>query len=712
MVLKNFTMPILKQPGILITLIFSCVVCFSQGEKLNRLKIDSLKNILPTLREKARVDCLNDLGGSYISINRGYFLSIDKDSAKYYAAFAYDEAQKINYMQGMAEAKSLEVEIAGEDFPRAEKLAREAIKLYANAPNKKRLAKTYYNLGYALWAQSMFHEAIDNLEISYELFKKNNDTKGMSQSLLTTAAVYEESGNYEKAFGLTRNVLDVAIANHDDWLRRIGLTQIGILFRDIEDYSTALAYYRQALQSLKPGEYTYNTAYMRPVREIAEVYSLQQQFDSAGYYFSFVDTSNERALRFYLVSLGEYYFLQKEYNKALPDFIRGLNYHKQSNDRNQVMRTLIDIAKTQLALQNNMAALKCAREALTLANQTGAKKVMRNGYQILHATFDRLKKTDSAYFYYEEFVRMNDSVVTDQVKGKLVAYNYDQKIALMNQEKLISQQQLNIQHQQLKSESLLRNTLIGGILAVLLLGIIIFGNFSLKRKNEKLENERTKTELQNKATELEMQALRAQMNPHFIFNSLNSINRFILRNNKAQASEYLTKFSKLVRLILQNSQVSLITLDSELESLELYLALEALRFDYHFDYKISVPKDLDTEVLKVPPLIIQPYVENAIWHGLMHKEEKGQLDIGVSHENNQLLFKITDDGIGRKQAAALASKSATKHKSMGLRITADRITMMQKSNGTESPVTINDLVNADGSAAGTEVIIKMPLIYD
>ncbi|MBA2562445.1 MAG: histidine kinase [Chitinophagaceae bacterium] len=216
---------------------------------------------------------------------------------------------------------------------------------------------------------------------------------------------------------------------------------------------------------------------------------------------------------------------------------------------------------------------------------------------------------------------------------------------------------------------------------------------------------------QHKATELEMQALRAQMNPHFIFNSLNAINRFILQNNKLQASEYLTKFSRLVRLILQNSQASLIPLESELEALQLYLELEAVRFDHQFEYKIKVDDELDAEILKVPPLIIQPYAENAIWHGLMHKEERGHLNIDVSQEDSHLFFKITDDGIGRKQAA-LASKSATRHKSMGLRITADRIAMIQNTNGNESPVTINDLVNADGSAAGTEVIIKMPVKYD
>ena len=146
--------------------------------------------------------------------------------------------------------------------------------------------------------------------------------------------------------------------------------------------------------------------------------------------------------------------------------------------------------------------------------------------------------------------------------------------------------------------------------------------------------------------------------------------------------------------------------------MQLYLELEAVRFNHHFDYKISVPKDLDIEVLKVPPLILQPYVENAIWHGLMHKEEKGQLNIEVSQEDDILYFKVTDNGIGRKKASEIAGKSATKHKSMGLKITAHRIAMMQHANGKESPVKINDLVDPDGTAAGTEVVIKMPVIEE
>jgi ligand-binding sensor domain-containing protein/two-component sensor histidine kinase len=229
---------------------------------------------------------------------------------------------------------------------------------------------------------------------------------------------------------------------------------------------------------------------------------------------------------------------------------------------------------------------------------------------------------------------------------------------------------------------------------------------------ERSEKDKLLADMRQKTVELEMKALRSQMNPHFIFNSLNSINRFILQNNRPMASEYLTKFSRLVRLILQNSQAALITVESELESLQLYLDLESLRFDYHFAYKISISPDLDISVLKIPPLIIQPYVENAIWHGLMHKDEKGRLDIEILQESNYLIIKIADDGVGRKKSADLYARSSTHHRSMGLQITADRIAMMQPNDSKEQAVNFIDLVASDGSSAGTEVIIKMPLVYD
>lgn len=217
--------------------------------------------------------------------------------------------------------------------------------------------------------------------------------------------------------------------------------------------------------------------------------------------------------------------------------------------------------------------------------------------------------------------------------------------------------------------------------------------------------------VQQKTTELEMQLLRAQINPHFIFNSLNSINRFILQHEQRQASAYLTKFSRLFRMILLHSQSSLISLKSELDALKLYIELEALRFNYHFSYNISVQETIDVSLLKMPPLIIQPYVEHAIWHGLMHKEEPGHLNIEVCQESEQLLLKISDDGVGRKKAQVNGRQSSATHQSMALQITAERIALLQHAHLPGLSVNINDLVQDDGKAAGTEVIIKLPFIY-
>ncbi len=217
-----------------------------------------------------------------------------------------------------------------------------------------------------------------------------------------------------------------------------------------------------------------------------------------------------------------------------------------------------------------------------------------------------------------------------------------------------------------------------------------------------------KTEVNRRLAAMEMQALRAQMNPHFIFNSLNSINRFILRNESDAASDYLSKFAKLIRLILQNSNAPTVSLDQELEALTLYLRLEALRFDDKFTFTIRVDDALDTAHIEIPPLVIQPYVENAIWHGLLHKPDGiGHLLIDLQETSGGLICVIEDNGIGRLRSAELKSKSATRTKSMGMQITAQRLALNHTLTGKQTTVTVEDLVDSFGEPAGTRVVIVL-----
>jgi ligand-binding sensor domain-containing protein len=213
------------------------------------------------------------------------------------------------------------------------------------------------------------------------------------------------------------------------------------------------------------------------------------------------------------------------------------------------------------------------------------------------------------------------------------------------------------------------------------------------------------TAQQHKMAQAEMLALRAQMNPHFLFNSLNSINNYILKNDADNAAGYLTKFSRLMRLILDNSRSNWILLQNELRALELYVELEAFRFDNSFSYEINIDEGLSNEPLCVPPMIIQPYVENAIWHGLMHsKQSKAHLQVDIYKEKENLCIVVRDNGIGRQAAGRLKSRAADSQKSHGMKITAERLEIMNKVYDINARVTITDLCKDD--ATGTEVLIQ------
>lgn len=230
-----------------------------------------------------------------------------------------------------------------------------------------------------------------------------------------------------------------------------------------------------------------------------------------------------------------------------------------------------------------------------------------------------------------------------------------------------------------------------------------------RAEEEKKKAQNILTSTQQKMTEVEMQALRAQMNPHFIFNCLNSINRYIVKSDQTTASLYLTKFAKLIRRILDNSNSKTVVLTNELEALKLYIEMEALRFDKKFTYEIKIETSFSTDSVQVPPLIIQPYVENAIWHGLLHKEQNGHLSIRVSMISDTMLQCIIEDnGIGREKAKELKSKTATSRKSLGMQLTENRLGLLNKHAELNASVEIIDL-EQNTEAAGTKVILKIPV---
>jgi sensor histidine kinase YesM len=207
--------------------------------------------------------------------------------------------------------------------------------------------------------------------------------------------------------------------------------------------------------------------------------------------------------------------------------------------------------------------------------------------------------------------------------------------------------------------------------------------------------------------ESEMQALRSQMNPHFIFNALQSINKYVMESDKQNASEYLSKFSKLMRLILANSREQEVPLDRDLLALELYMQLESLRFQNKFQYRIEVDPKISQENTLIPPLLLQPFVENSIIHGIQSREG-GIITVKVDREDNMIRCTIKDNGIGRQQSALNKLGKRNKRESLGMKVTQERLHMISRVRKAKASVNVIDLKDAENKPTGLKVEIMLP----
>ncbi len=243
--------------------------------------------------------------------------------------------------------------------------------------------------------------------------------------------------------------------------------------------------------------------------------------------------------------------------------------------------------------------------------------------------------------------------------------------------------------------------------------LLAVGTYLYKRRIKTLlKQEQQNAAIERRISDLRLEALRAQMNPHFIFNSLNSVQRFILANDSDQAARYLGLFSRLIRLILDSSFSSLVTLQQELDTMELYLRLEDFRFQNKFEFHLEVDPDIDTYHTKVPPLVFQPYLENAIWHGLMPLKEKGSIHVRINQVEDTLHCVIEDNGIGRRQSEESKSKDQKRHQSRGMSMNKKRLEIMNELKAfTGISVRIIDLVDDQLRAKGTRVELRMPVTY-
>ncbi len=372
---------------------------------------------------------------------------------------------------------------------------------------------------------------------------------------------------------------------------------------------------------------------------------------------------------------------------------QAIQYNRSVSKFGEVAKDKIAIGNTLAAKGETSAALREVEEAASLADSINDPDKKADALLVLASLYEKNGNNNqalSAYKRYSSAVAEKQKQSDKELQERSDLILQQQDIEKVTKEVSLGQQEVAVQEATVFRQQL---TIYGLLLIIAIIAVTSYYIYK-NAQASKVANQL-----------LALKSLRGQMNPHFIFNALNSVNQFIAQQDERTANRFLSEFSQLMRLVLENSQQDFITLTREREILSLYLKLEHYRFRDKFDYEIEIDPSINSDALEVPPMLIQPYIENAVWHGLRYRETKGNLLLRMHQENRSLVVDVIDDGIGRKRSEELKTMNQRKHNSTGLRNVQERLVIINKVYKKELQVTVADGING----VGTHVRILLPV---
>ena len=503
------------------------------------------------------------------------------------------------------------------------------------------------------------------------------------------------------------------------------------------NYKKGIATSYNNIGVLKTGQKEYQEAvkyfikYVTIQKELKKDKELGIGLNNIGYNY-YLDNKNELALKYFneslkirkkikepsyvlvLGNIGNVYIKQNNLEQALSYYNESLRELK-INGRDffslydgQMTVNLTAIAKIKNLQNKNSEALKYALESKEVALKTQNLKYLQSVDEVLYKIYESTNKHKEALENYKNYITLRDSVTNEENKSEILKAEFkyeaekkEAKIKQLSQAKTITE----LENKRQKTTLFL---LIFGVFSAIITSFLLFKRFKSKKQTELLKSEIEKTSAEKKASESELKALKSQMNPHFIFNALNSIQEQFMFGDKLVANEQMGNFTALTRQILSVSGKKKISVATEVAILTKYLELEKMRFETDFYYSISIDDRVDDEYIQLPPMLIQPFVENSIKHGLLHKTGTKNLTItfGLDTEQTFLICTIQDNGIGREKAAVIKSKNT--HESFSTASVAQRLQILNDTE-TEDVLQYEDLMDENGIAIGTKATLKISI---
>jgi len=565
-------------------------------------------------------------------------------------------------------------------------------------------------------------------------------------NLVTDAGLYDIMGhaydripNHEKAVENYNKALDLASSqgNHVSIIR--AELALGWHYYRLREMNTGIKWFKQALDHTN--KWDYPKGKQSALFGLGVIYgtlvSWENMYDYLHKFISLADSNTEQrwvADAYRLI--GEYYRNKDEFQEAINNYQKTFDIAAEMKD-SSIMAIAVnhmawayyemgDLDKSLELYQKNFEYTLPQGRQQTLANiygnigniyrdqerypealenyETSAEIAKESGdifhlswvYEDISMLYARMGDYKSAYDNFRLHSLYSDSLMSKSYQEKL--FN-----TRLQYEAVKKAQDLEMLNLRLERNRYLIYGLVAGIALLLILGTLLIFR-SRYKATQRIEA------MGRKILELTQANLRQQMNPHFIFNTLNSIQYYVFQNDKIASNNYMTKFASLIRKTLENSRNTSIPIQDELETLRLYLELEALRFKEKFSWSIEVDDEIDTLSYRIPTMLIQPYVENAITHGLMNKEDNGYILVKMEQKEDSILCTIEDNGIGRKRSRELQMEKNQNHVSLGTSITENRLRLVHEVYGKNMKVKYTDLVDEKGKACGTRVEISIPII--
>jgi tetratricopeptide (TPR) repeat protein len=621
------------------------------------------------------------------------------------------------------------------DFGKAIEFYSKALNIYKKEGIKSGEVSYLINIGNIYFRQSDFVAAMQYYHEARKISEEIGNKKSEATILGNLGNIYYSQGEYEVALDLYLKAVDLHAELNNQYSIAINTSNIGAIYQALNDPENSRKYFLRAMEiNERLGR---KKGVALNLENISISYMMESDYKNALLF-------SEKANKMYEEMDDKSGWASSTIKTA-----RILLQYSQNSNKHQTVKL--------------HSAIDYLNNSINVLSETGELSSLAEANKVLHEIYYDLLDHEKAFSYFRKYKELNDSILSNDrliaianLEAKRENEIKDKEIAILSREKEIQHLEL----EQKKSlllvrdlESLQQSQAIEllnknkEIQALALLNNkrelahnqleleskkaeLVLAEKEKAVKNAELESQqvtkkylialfsflmisvaglfyivlyRRKAKFREKVVLTELKALRAQMNPHFIFNALGSIHNFVLQNNNTKASDYLLKFSRLMRLILNNSLSEQVPLEKEIEALTLYMQLEAARMQNKFSFDIIIDEGIDEENILIPPLLLQPFVENAIWHGIGHKEGPGYILVKLKKYGDLLHCTIEDNGIGRKKAMEISSKSVTDRGSVGIKITKERLQIINQRKKANGEIAFTDLPE------GLRVEIQVPV---